>query len=72
VTQVLVNGKPLDPQRTYRLATINYLYEHPQYERSLGRGTNVMFGLLCLEVVSDYIVAHSPVSPRVEGRIRRQ
>ena len=72
VTQVLVNGKPLDPQRIYRLATINYLYTHPQYERSLGQGTNVTFGPLCLDVVSDYVGTHSPVNPRVEGRIQRR
>ncbi len=72
VTQVLVNGKLLDPQRIYRLATINYLYTHPQYERSLAQGTNVTFGPLCLDVVSDYVGTHSPVSPRVEGRIQRR
>jgi 2',3'-cyclic-nucleotide 2'-phosphodiesterase (5'-nucleotidase family) len=72
VTQVLVNGTPLDPRRIYRLATINYLYTHPQYERSLGQGTNITFGPLCLDVVSDYVGVHSPVNPRVEGRIQRR
>jgi len=72
VTQVLVNDRPLDTQHTYRLTTINYLHTHSQYTRSLGKGTNVAFGPLCLDAVSDYIRAHSPVHPQVEGRIQRR
>lgn len=72
VTQVLVNGRPLDTQRTYRLTTINYLHTHTQYARSLGKGTDVTFGPLCLDAVGDYIRAHSPVHPQVEGRIQRR
>jgi 2',3'-cyclic-nucleotide 2'-phosphodiesterase (5'-nucleotidase family) len=72
VTQVLVNDRPLDNRSTYRLVTINYLHTHTQYARSLGKGTNVTFGPLCLDAVSDFISARSPVRPQVEGRIQRR
>jgi 5'-nucleotidase len=71
VMEVTVGGAPLDLERTYRVATIDYLYTHPQYEDSLGQGTNVFYGGLCLDAVVDYIKAHSPVEPQTEGRIRK-
>ena len=71
VMEVTVGSAPLDLERTYRVATIDYLYTHPQYEDSLGQGTNVFYGGLCLDAVVDYIKAHSPVEPQTEGRIRK-
>jgi hypothetical protein len=59
----------MDPERVYRVVTIDYLYTHPDYRLSLGLGTDVMYGDLCLDAVIEYIAAHSPVRPRTEGRI---
>ena len=72
VLEVYVNGKPLDPNKTYTCAINDYI----------GRGGDgyVMFknaprifdernGKLLAQVVVDYIKAHSPVAPKVEGRI---
>jgi 2',3'-cyclic-nucleotide 2'-phosphodiesterase (5'-nucleotidase family) len=71
VMEATVNGEPLDPERTYRVVTINYLHSHPQYEDSLGRGTAIVFGPLCLDAVIAYLQEHSPVDPRLEGRVRK-
>jgi 2',3'-cyclic-nucleotide 2'-phosphodiesterase (5'-nucleotidase family) len=71
VMEVLVGGQPLDPGRTYRVVTIDYLYSHPLYEDSLGQGEEVFYGGLCLDAVVDYVRTHSPVRPRLEQRIRR-
>jgi 5'-nucleotidase len=68
---VTVDGEKLDPERTYRVVTIDYLHTNPQFRLSLGQGTNVTYGGLCLDAVIDYIRAHSPVRPQVEGRIKR-
>lgn len=40
-TSVLIDGKPLDPDRTYRLSTIDYLAKGGDYMSSLKRGTKV-------------------------------
>ena len=61
----------VDKNRIYRVATIDYLYTHPSYKLSLGQGTDVAYGPLCLDVVIEYVRAHSPVHPKAEGRIRR-
>jgi 2',3'-cyclic-nucleotide 2'-phosphodiesterase (5'-nucleotidase family) len=71
VMEVLIGDQPLDPERTYRVVTIDYLHTHPQYEDSLGRGENILYGGLCLDAVVDYVRAHSPIQPRLEQRIRR-
>jgi len=71
ITQVTVAGEPLDKLRTYRVVTVDYLYTHPQFESSLGQGTNVVYDGLHLDAVVEYLRAHSPVTPKVEGRIRR-
>ncbi len=72
ILEVYVNGKPLDPNKTYVCAINDYM----------GRGGDgyAMFkdaprvidernGKLLAQVVVDYIQAHSPVAPKVEGRI---
>ena len=71
VVDALVDGDKLDPERIYRVVTIDYLYTHPRYRLSLGQGTNVAYGGLCLDAVIDYIRAHSPVQPKVEKRIQK-
>lgn len=71
VVDVTVHGERLDPERIYRVVTIDYLQTNPKYRLSLGLGTNVAYGGLCLEAVIAYVRAHSPVSPAVEGRIER-
>lgn len=73
VREVYVNGQPLDPNKTYVVAINDYM----------GRGGDgyAMFkdaprvidersGLLLANVVMNYIQAHSPVAPKVEGRIK--
>ena len=69
VVSVAVGGAPLDPERTYRVVTLDYLHTHPSFRLSLGLGQGVTYGGLCLDAVIDHVRAHSPVSPQVEGRI---
>jgi 2',3'-cyclic-nucleotide 2'-phosphodiesterase (5'-nucleotidase family) len=71
VVDVTVGGEKLDVERIYRVVTIDYLHTHPGYRLSLGRGTNVLYGGLCLDAVIDEIRARSPVRPQVEGRIQQ-
>jgi 5'-nucleotidase len=60
----------LDPAASYRVATINFLLTGGDGYTVLGQGTNkIDTGLLDVDVTTEYIVAHSPVNPQVEGRI---
>lgn len=40
-TEILLNGKPIDPNKTYRLATIDYLANGGDYMEPLTRGRKV-------------------------------
>jgi len=60
----------LDPAGSYRVATINFMLAGGDGYTVLGQGTNKLdTGLLDVDVTTDYITAHSPVNPQVEGRI---
>lgn len=66
---ITVGGAPLDPARTYHVATIDYLLLGGDGHATFKRGTNVIYGDVEVDVVAAYITAHSPVSPKVQGRL---
>lgn len=69
VRSITVGGTPLDPARTYRIATIDYLLLGGDGHTTFKRGTNVIYGDVEVDVVAAYITSRSPVSPKVEGRL---
>jgi 5'-nucleotidase len=61
----------IDPEATYRVATNNYLLEGGDGYSVFAAGQNAYdTGYLLAEAVEEYIAAHTPVSPEIEGRIR--
>lgn len=61
---------PLDPNATYRVVTNNFLFGGGDGYEVFKQGTDVFeTGVLLSDAVVEYIAAHSPVSPKVEGRI---
>jgi 2',3'-cyclic-nucleotide 2'-phosphodiesterase (5'-nucleotidase family) len=69
VKSVIVGGAPLVAARTYHVATIDYLLLGGDGHTGFATGTNVIYGDIEVDVVAAYITAHSPVSPKVEGRL---
>ncbi|MDP9251392.1 MAG: bifunctional metallophosphatase/5'-nucleotidase [Chloroflexota bacterium] len=69
VKSITVGGAPLDATRTYHVATIDYLLLGGDGHTGFAKGTNVIYGDVEVDVVAAYITAHSPVSPKVEGRL---
>src|SRR6185503_18740714 len=69
VKSITVGGAPLAPTRTYHVATIDYLLLGGDGHTGFAKGTNVIYGDVEVDVVAAYITAHSPVSPKVEGRL---
>jgi 2',3'-cyclic-nucleotide 2'-phosphodiesterase (5'-nucleotidase family) len=61
---------PVGPADTVRLVTNDFMYTGGDGYTVFGQGTNVLQpGDDLLQVTIDYITAHSPVAPVVEGRI---
>jgi len=71
VRSITVGGAPLDPARTYHVATIDYLLLGGDGHTGFAKGTNVQYGDIEVDVVAAYLTAHSPVSPTVEGRLKQ-
>jgi len=72
VKSLTVGGAPIVATRTYHVATIDYLLLGGDGHTGFARGTNVIYGDVEVDVVAAYIAAHSPVSPKVEGRLASQ
>ncbi|MEP6694575.1 MAG: bifunctional UDP-sugar hydrolase/5'-nucleotidase [Chloroflexota bacterium] len=69
VKSITVAGTPLAATRTYHVATIDYLLLGGDGHTGFAKGTNVIYGDVEVDVVAAYMTAHSPVSPKVEGRL---
>jgi 5'-nucleotidase len=74
ITSVTVNGAPLDPAKSYKVAVPSFLATGGDNFRAFKEGTSVDTGLLDYEAWIDYLRANAPVSPdfarravRVEG-----
>ncbi|GAA3573098.1 ExeM/NucH family extracellular endonuclease [Microlunatus spumicola] len=64
ITSVTVDGKPIDPAATYRVATNSFLAAGGDNFRVFGEGKNSKdTGLSDLDSWTDYIKAETPVSP---------
>ncbi|MCS7217204.1 MAG: 5'-nucleotidase C-terminal domain-containing protein [Candidatus Bipolaricaulota bacterium] len=73
--EVLVDGawRPLDPKAVYRVATSNFLAGGGDGYTVFKEARNSWnLGFVDYEVLAEYIAAHSPVAPKVEGRIVRK
>jgi 5'-nucleotidase len=69
IREATVGDQPLDPGRTYRVVTIDYLAGGGDGLDTFLEGDNLAYGDPVIWVVAEYIRDHSPVHPRVEGRI---
>jgi 5'-nucleotidase len=72
VLEVKVNGQPIDPEKTYRMATNNFLAAGGGNYKIFLEGTNRDDTYITVRsAMVDYIRKHSPVSAEIEGRITR-
>lgn len=66
IGEVVVGGEPLDPDKVYTVSGNEGLAKEPGF----ANGTLVSVNpTVFQDIVEQYIVEHSPVSPEVEGRI---
>jgi len=64
-----VAGQPIADERVYHVVTIDYLYGGGDGHTEFKKGTNVITGDIEVDAVAAYMTAHSPLDPKVEGRI---
>lgn len=60
----------IDPSKTYRVVTNNFLAQGGDGYTVFQKGANIInLGFVDYEVLKEYIQTHSPVEPKIEGRI---
>ncbi len=69
VVEAFIDGRKLDPDRKYRIATNDFLAAGGDRYTSFKQGKNIVYGDDIRDVFVRYLEKNSPVSPRVEGRI---
>jgi 5'-nucleotidase len=69
-SSIRINGMPLDPGRTYRLATSNFLWGGGDGMSALSAGTDAVLVGTDYDLLADYFSRHSPVEPGAANRIR--
>ena len=72
VLEATVAGAPLDLKRTYRVATIDYLLGGGDGHTGFGKGTNVMYGELDVDVVAAYVASKGTLAPVSPGRVTQE
>jgi 2',3'-cyclic-nucleotide 2'-phosphodiesterase (5'-nucleotidase family) len=72
ILSATVGDEPLDPAQTYRVVTIDYLAGGGDGQKTFLEGSHPAYGEPEVWSVAEYIRAHSPVHPRIEGRIVRK
>lgn len=65
-----ISGQPIDPERTYRIATLDYLAEGNDKLYSLKKAIRVdTSDLFTRDCMMKYVREHSPITSKMEGRI---
>ncbi|MBQ9171352.1 MAG: 5'-nucleotidase C-terminal domain-containing protein [Bacteroidaceae bacterium] len=65
-----IGGKEIDPNRTYTIATIDYLAEGNDKMYALKKATKRHeIGILAREVMMEYVIKHRVIDSKIEGRI---
>ncbi len=69
VKELTIGGKPADRSRIYRVTTNDFLAAGGDRFGMFREGKNAVIGDDVRDAFLDYLKKHSPVSPRIEGRI---
>lgn len=70
LVEAKVGGQPIDPDRTYRIATLDYLAEGNDRLYSFKKAQRVdVSDFFSRDCMMQYIKQHSPITSQIEGRV---
>lgn len=69
VREAYTGRRSLDPKKTYTVTTIDFLAAGGDAFSPFMGGKDIMHGTALRDVIVSYLEKHSPISPRIEGRI---
>lgn len=69
--EIRVNGKPLDPKRVYKVATLDYVAQGGDRQPLFAEAKNYQGqGVLLRDAILDYLKKHPTITPPATGRIK--
>jgi 5'-nucleotidase len=71
ITSMAINGVPVDPAASYRVAMNNFLASGGDGFSVFNEGTDQLGGEIDLDALVNYFMANSPVAPGPQNRITR-
>jgi 5'-nucleotidase len=71
VSNITVNGTPVDPNAGYRVAINNFLSTGGDLFSEFTKGTDLVGGMVDLDAFTAYLTAHPNLAPPATGRITR-
>lgn len=69
VKEVYIGDKPLTRGKTYIVTSIDFLAAGGDAFKTFKEGKNILYGINLRDLFVSYLKKHSPVAPRIEGRI---
>jgi 5'-nucleotidase len=69
VSDIKINGVPIDPTASYRVTVNNFLAGGGDGFTTLLAGTDLLTGMIDLDAFVAYLTANSPVAPGPQNRI---
>ncbi|MGA2333145.1 MAG: 5'-nucleotidase C-terminal domain-containing protein [Syntrophales bacterium] len=69
VREVYIGRRSLDPEKSYTVTTIDFLAAGGDAFSPFKGGKSITYGTALRDVLVSYLEKHSPISPRIEGRI---
>jgi 5'-nucleotidase len=70
LSEVRIDGRPLDPDGTYRVATNSFLAVGGDGFATFKRGTSPIGGMLDLDAFEAYLAGPAPIAPPVPHRTK--
>jgi 5'-nucleotidase len=70
-TSMSLDGRPIDPEKSYRVTVNNYLSTGGDGFTVFKQGTNQQFGVFDVDALHAYFLANSPIPPIAASRIKR-
>jgi 5'-nucleotidase len=69
VSDIKINGVPIDTNASYRVTINNFLAGGGDNFSGFLAGTDVLIGMIDLDAFVDYMTANSPVAPGLQNRV---
>lgn len=70
ISEITHNGSPIDSEKTYKLATLDFVYYTSDDRSSIRQGKNLTYGDMARDAIEEYVRKKVEIIPPEDERIR--